>query len=81
MWSHMYYSQLEAFSGSQLKHSLARDRKDCHGTRIRQPNTDAHASTYGTTHAPHVRDAVILIKEQEQVPLLMCWDRRGFAQF
>lgn len=77
MWPDVYYSKLEVFTGSHLNHCLAKDRKDCHVTQTRQADTDAHAPSYGTTCAPHVSDAVILIKEQEQVPLLVWWGGVG----
>lgn len=63
-------AHLKVFNESHLNHSPVRNRKDCHATQIRQPNTDAHAPLYDITCAPHVSNAVTLIKEQEQVPLL-----------
>lgn len=64
MWPDVYYSKLEVFTGSHLNHCLAKDRKDCHVTQTRQADTDAHAPSYGTTCAPHVSDAVILIDQR-----------------
>lgn len=61
--------------------SPARDRKDYRAALIRQAHINAHAPSYGTTHAPRVSDTAILIKKQKQVPLLVHWDRRGSAQF
>lgn len=64
-------TQLEVFPESHLNHSLGRDSKDCQATRIRQPNTEEHVPLYGTTSAPQLNNAVILFKEQEQIPLLI----------
>lgn len=72
-------TQLEVFPESHLNHSLGRDSKDCQATRIRQPNTEQHVPLYGTTSAPHLNNAVVLFKEQEQIPLLV-W-QEGICTF
>lgn len=64
-------TQLERFPGSHLNHSLGRDCKDSQAIQIRQPITEKLVPLYGTTHDPHLSIAVILFKEQEQIPLIM----------
>lgn len=64
-------TQLEIFLGSHLNHSLGRDSKSCQAIQIKQPITEELVPLYVTTRAPHLSIAIILFKEQEQIPFIM----------
>lgn len=64
-------TQLEIFLGSHLNHSLGRDSKSCQAIQIKQPITEELVPLYVITRAPHLSIAIILFKEQEQIPFIM----------